>query len=73
MAKYAMTLDSLNKLKAEYDLLTGTRRKEIAEKLKETRSHGDLSENAEYDAVKIEQAETESRISELEKIFYSIK
>jgi len=73
MAKYTMTLDGLNKLKAEYELLTGTRRKEVAEKLKEARSHGDLSENAEYDAAKDEQAEMEGRISELEEMFDNVE
>ncbi len=44
------------------------KRKEIAEKIKEARAQGDLSENAEYDAAKDEQGEVEARIAELEKI-----
>ena len=44
------------------------RRKEVAQKLKEAREQGDLSENAEYDAAKDEQREIEARIEELEKI-----
>ena len=44
------------------------RRKEVAEKLKEAREQGDLSENAEYDAAKDEQRDIEARIEEIEKI-----
>lgn len=44
------------------------RRKEVAEKLKEAREQGDLSENAEYDAAKDEQRDIEARIEELEGI-----
>lgn len=44
------------------------RRKEVAQKLKEAREQGDLSENAEYDAAKDEQRDIETRIEELEKI-----
>ena len=73
MAKHTMTADGLKKLQNEYDYLVGTRRKEVAEKLKEARSHGDLSENAEYDAAKDEQAEIEARINELENMFPNIE
>lgn len=72
MAKYTMTAEGKEKLQAEYDFLVGTKRKQIAEKLKEARSHGDLSENAEYDAAKDEQAEIEARISELEDMLPNI-
>ena len=44
------------------------RRKEVAQKLKEAREQGDLSENAEYDAAKAEQLEYENRIEEIEQI-----
>ena len=44
------------------------RRKEVAEKIKEARGQGDLSENAEYDAAKEEQGEIESRIVQLENL-----
>ena len=44
------------------------RRKEVAQKLKEAREQGDLSENAEYDAAKDEQCDIEARIEELDKI-----
>ena len=43
-------------------------RKEVAQKIKEAREQGDLSENAEYDAAKDEQRDIEARIEELEKI-----
>ncbi len=60
-----MTQDGYNKLKKERDELIA-RRPEIAEMLNEARSYGDLSENAEYDAAKNEQAELEDRIQKLE-------
>ena len=44
------------------------RRKEVAQKLKEAREQGDLSENAEYDAAKDEQRDIETQIAELEEI-----
>ena len=44
------------------------RRKEVAQKLKEAREQGDLSENAEYDAAKDEQRDIEAQITELEAI-----
>ncbi|MBR1724065.1 MAG: transcription elongation factor GreA [Ruminococcus sp.] len=56
------------KLEADLEYLVTVRRKEVAEKLKEARSFGDLSENAEYDEAKNEQAILEARIAELESI-----
>ena len=53
-------------LEAELDHLKNVTRKEVSEKIKEARSFGDLSENAEYDAAKDEQAEVEARISKIE-------
>lgn len=58
---------------AELDYLKGTRRKEVAEKLKEARGQGDLSENAEYDAAKDEQREVEMKIEELEAILREVE
>ena len=55
-----------NKLVEEKEYLVTVKRKEVAQKLKEARSFGDLSENAEYDEAKNEQAILESRINELE-------
>ena len=62
-----LTKEGLKKLKEEYELLKNVRRKEIAERLREAISYGDLSENAEYEEAKNEQAFVEGRILELEK------
>ena len=61
------------KLKQEREYLVTVRRKEVSEKLKEARSFGDLSENAEYDEAKNEQAILESRINELELLISNVK
>ncbi|TCD48621.1 transcription elongation factor GreA [Chlorobium sp. N1] len=61
-----LTRDGYNKLKEELQVLVQETRKEVLEKIAEARSHGDLSENAEYDAAREEQSQTESRIAELE-------
>src|SRR2546428_9012532 len=58
--------EGLAKLQEELDYLRGTKRKEVAERLKEARSHGDLSENSEYDDARNEQAFVEGRIATLE-------
>ena len=55
-------------LEDELQDLKVVKRKEIAQKIKEAREQGDLSENAEYDAAKDEQRSIEARIEELEKI-----
>ncbi|MCH7605478.1 transcription elongation factor GreA [Patescibacteria group bacterium] len=62
-----LTREGLKKLKEEHEHLKNVRRKEIAERLKEAISYGDLSENAEYEEAKNEQAFVEGRILELEK------
>ena len=61
-----LTYEGIKKLEAELENLKTTRRNDVAEKLKEARAQGDLSENAEYDAAKEEQAEIEVRLVELE-------
>lgn len=63
-----MTYDGLKKMEQELENLKTVRRKEVAEKIKEARGQGDLSENAEYDAAKEEQGEIESRIVQLENL-----
>jgi len=63
-----LTYDGLKKLEEELHDLKTNRRKEVAQKIKEARGQGDLSENAEYDAAKEEQAEIEARIAVLEKM-----
>ena len=61
-----MSAEGYKKLEKELDYLRTTRRTEVAQKLKEARSFGDLSENAEYDEAKNEQGILESEIVELE-------
>ena len=63
-----LTYEGLKKLENELQELKVVRRKEVAARIKEARGQGDLSENAEYDAAKEEQAETEARIALLEKM-----
>lgn len=65
--------EGYEKLLEEKEYLVGTRRTEVAQKLKEARSFGDLSENAEYDEAKNEQAILEARISEVEYILNNAK
>ena len=66
--KNILTPDGLKALEDELQELKVVRRKEIAQKIKEAREQGDLSENAEYDAAKDEQRDIEARIEEIEKI-----
>lgn len=66
--KVLLTYDGLKKLEEELEILKTVRRKDVAGKIKEARGQGDLSENAEYDAAKEEQAEIEARIVTLEKM-----
>ena len=66
--KTVLTLDGIKKLEQELSNLKVVRRKEVAEKIKEARGQGDLSENAEYDSAKEEQAEIEARIVAIEKM-----
>ncbi|MBQ2752494.1 MAG: transcription elongation factor GreA [Firmicutes bacterium] len=66
--KVVLTVEGLKKMETELENLKTVRRKEVADKIKEARGQGDLSENAEYDAAKEEQAEIESRIVVLEKM-----
>ncbi len=61
-----LTNEGLNKLKEELDYLKSVKREEVILALKDARALGDLSENAEYDAARNEQAQVESRIAELE-------
>lgn len=62
-----ITPEGLEKLKDEIEMLSTTRRREVAERIKEAREFGDISENAEYDDAKNEQALLEQRISQLEE------
>ncbi len=68
-----VTKEGLKKLKDELDHLKNVRRKEVAQRLKEAISYGDLSENSEYEEAKNEQAFVEGRILELEEKIKSAK
>ena len=68
-----LTQEGYDKLEAERDELVSVRRKEVSERLKEAISYGDLTENAEYDAAKNEQAELEERIHRLETMMRNAK
>jgi transcription elongation factor GreA len=63
-----LTLDAYLRLRSELEELTGEGRTRIAERLKAAREHGDIRENAEYDAAKNEQGLMESRIRNLERM-----
>ena len=62
-----ITPEGLVKLKADLEHLQTARRKEVAERIKEAREFGDISENSEYDDAKNEQAMLEQRIAQLEE------
>ena len=66
--KNILTYEGLKKYEEELQDLKVVKRREVAQKIKEAREQGDLSENAEYDAAKDEQRDIEARIEELEKI-----
>jgi transcription elongation factor GreA len=68
-----LTREGLAKLEQELDYLKSTKRREVAERIKIAVSYGDLSENAEYDAAKDEQAFVESRIVQLEKMMRNVR
>lgn len=61
-----LTPKGLEELKSKIDLLSTEKRREVAERIKEAREFGDISENAEYDAAKNEQAMLEKQIADLE-------
>lgn len=71
--KKILTYSGLKRLEDELQDLKVVKRKEIAEKIKEAREQGDLSENAEYDAAKDEQRDIEARIEELEKLLKNVE
>jgi transcription elongation factor GreA len=62
-----ITPEGLEKLKAELEELQTTRRREVAERIKEAREFGDIAENSEYDDAKNEQAMLEQRIAQMEE------
>lgn len=71
--KNILTYAGLKKLEDELQELKVVKRQEIAQKIKEAREQGDLSENAEYDAAKDEQRDIELRIEELEKLLKNVE
>lgn len=71
--KNILTYSGLTKLENELQDLKLVKRKEVAQKIKEAREQGDLSENAEYDAAKDEQRDIETRIEEIEKILKNVE
>ena len=71
--KNILTFAGLKALEDELFELKVNKRKEVAQKIKEAREQGDLSENAEYDAAKDEQREIEARIEEIEKILKNVE
>jgi len=68
MDKEPITVEGLEKLKLELGLLKNEKRPRIVAAIAEARSHGDLKENAEYHAAKEQQAQTESRVIEINDI-----
>ena len=68
-----LTKEGYDKLVEEHEYLITVRRPEVSAHLKEAKSYGDLSENAEYDAAKNEQVEVEERIQKLETMMRNAK
>jgi len=66
MTKHPITPEGLKKLKEEFKKLKSVDRPKVIEAIAEARGHGDISENAEYDAAKEQQAFLEKRIRDLE-------
>ena len=71
--KNILTYAGLKQYEDELHNLKVVKRKEVAQKIKEAREQGDLSENAEYDAAKDEQRDIELRIEELEKLLKNVE
>lgn len=68
-----LTKEGYDKIVEEHENLVAVRRAEVAEKLKDAIAQGDISENADYDAAKNEQAELEERINKLENMIRKAK
>ncbi len=71
--KVILTNEGFEEKKARLEYLRNYLKVDVAEKLKEARSHGDLSENAEYDAAKNEQAEVNAEIEKLEAMLKNVE
>src|SRR4051812_3428684 len=68
-----LTKEGFEKLKQEIDLLSTTKRQEVAERIRVAREFGDIAENAEYDDAKNEQAMLEHKIAQLEERLLSAR
>lgn len=68
MDKYYLTKERFEELKKELEVLRSEKRREVAERLKQAKEFGDLSENSEYSEAREEQSRVENRIFELEDI-----
>jgi transcription elongation factor GreA len=68
-----LTYEGLRKLEDELEYYKGVKRREVAERIKQALSFGDISENSEYDEAKNEQAYIESKIVQLESILKNAK
>ena len=73
MKETFLTQEGLEEIKKELEELKLVKRPQVIEALKDARAQGDLSENAEYDAARTEQAVVESRIKELEVMLENVK
>ena len=73
MKEVILTPEGYEKLKAEIDHLRGTKRREVAERIRVAREFGDIAENAEYDDAKNEQAMLEHKIAQLEERLLSAR
>ncbi len=71
--KVILTSEGLEKLEQELEYLTTEKRQEVAAKIKQALSFGDLSENSEYDEAKIEQAQVEERIKTLDNMLKNVQ
>lgn len=66
--KYPITREGFENLKKEHEYLLGTKRPKIIRAIEEARGHGDLSENAEYDAAKEEYQHLQKKVAEIEEM-----
>jgi transcription elongation factor GreA len=68
-----LTYEGLKSLEQELEMLKGTKRREVAEKIRQALAFGDISENNEYDEAKNEQAQIEARIAKLDQMLKNAK
>lgn len=68
-----LTYEGLKKLEEELEVLKSVKRREVAERIKQALSFGDISENSEYDEAKNEQAQVEARIAQVESMLKHAK